>query len=143
MSAQVKAGQADLVRAITLDERILTIRGQKVILDADMAVLYGVPTKALNQAVSRNKERFPADFAFLLTPQEKAEVVTNCDHLLRLKFSPVLPRAFTEHGALMAANIINSRRAVAMKRLRHPRLRQNARWTRCKHRHSQTPGGNR
>ena len=86
----------------------------KVILDADLAAWYGVSTKALNQAVRRNSARFPEDFAFLLSPEEKTEVVTNCDHLRRLKFSPVSPRAFTEHGALMAANILNSPRAVAM-----------------------------
>src|SRR5207253_6311278 len=62
----------------------------------------------------RNAERFPADFSFLLTVAEKAEVVTNCDHLVRLKFSPVLPRAFTEHGAIMAANVLNSTRAAQM-----------------------------
>jgi len=73
-----------------------------------------VSPKRLNEQVKRNEERFPADFAFLLTPPEKAEVVANCDHLRRLKFSPVLPRAFTEHGAIMAANVLNSRRAVQM-----------------------------
>jgi hypothetical protein len=86
----------------------------KVILDGDLAALYGFSTKALNQAVRRNSARFPEDFAFLLSPQEKTEVVTNCDHLRRLKSFPVSPRAFTEHGALMAANILNSPRAVAM-----------------------------
>ena len=97
-----------------IDPLILTLRGQRVILDADLAVIYGVSTKRLNEQVKRNEERFPADFAFLLTPPEKAEVVANCDHLRRLKFSPVLPRAFTEHGAIMAANVLNSRRAVQM-----------------------------
>jgi hypothetical protein len=97
-----------------IDHLILTLRGQRVILDADLAVIYGVPTKRLNEQVKRNEARFPADFAFLLTPIEKAEVVANCDHLRRLKFSPVVPRAFTEHDAIMAANILNSRRAVQM-----------------------------
>ena len=97
-----------------IESRILTLRGLKVILDSDLAALYGVTTKALNQAVKRNAGRFPADFLFQLTPTEKTEVVTNCDHLRKLKFSPVLPRAFTEHGALMAANVLNSERAVAM-----------------------------
>ncbi len=67
--------------------RILLIRGHKVMLDADLADLYGVSTKALNQAVKRNGERFPADFLFQLTASEKSEVVTNCDHLSNLKFS--------------------------------------------------------
>ena len=93
---------------------ILDLRGRKVMLDADLAGIYGVPTKVLNQAVSRNKERFPRDFVFRLTPEEKMEVVTNCDHLARLKFSPVLPHAFTEHGAIMAATVLNSPQAVAM-----------------------------
>jgi len=100
--------------SLPLEGRILTIRGEKVILDVDLAALYGVTTKALNQAVKRNAERFPADFSFFLNEGEKSGVVTNCDHLLRLKFSPVLPRAFTEHGAIMAANLLNSPQAVQM-----------------------------
>jgi hypothetical protein len=63
---------------------------------------------------SDDADRFPADFSFVLTAAEKLEVVTNCDHLGRFKFSPVHPRAFTEHGALMAANILNSPRAISM-----------------------------
>jgi hypothetical protein len=83
-------------------------------IDADLAELYGVPTKRLNEQVKRNAERFPEDFAFRLTPMEKAEVVANCDHLSRLRYSPALPFAFTEHGAIMAANVLNSRRAIEM-----------------------------
>lgn len=79
-----------------------------------MAQFYGVTTKALNQAVRRNKNRFPRDFVFRLTKAEKSEVVTICDHLQNLKFSPVAPYAFTEHGAIMAATILNSRQAVEM-----------------------------
>ncbi len=97
-----------------LETLILTLRQQKVILDADLAGLYGVPTKALNQAIKRNANRFPDDFMFQLTAEEKAEVVTNCDHLPRLKFSRTRPYAFTEHGALMAANVLNSPDAVKM-----------------------------
>ena len=81
-------------------------------LDADLAALYGIPTKALKQAVKRNFDRFPPDFMFELTEKEKTEVVTNCDHLAKLKFSPYLPYAFTEHGALMLANVLNSPKAV-------------------------------
>jgi hypothetical protein len=103
-----------LVKAIPLDERILTIRGQRVILDADLAEAYRVSTKRLNEQVKRNRDRFPPDFCFQLTQAETSEVVANCDHLKRLKFSPVLPRAFTEHGAIMAANVLNSARAVQM-----------------------------
>jgi hypothetical protein len=98
----------------SVETLILNLRGQKVLLDADLAAIYGVPTKALNQAVKRNIERFPEDFMFRLTKDEKAEVVTNCDHLSRLKYSKSLPFAFTEHGALMAANVLNSPDAVRM-----------------------------
>ena len=87
---------------------IKTIRGQKVILDSDLAAIYGVPTKALNQAIKRNVNRFPPDFMFLLTPKEKKQVVTNCDHLPKLKFSAVMPAVFTEHGAIMPLNSINT-----------------------------------
>ena len=95
-----------------IENSILLIRREKVMLDADLAELYGVPTKALNQAVKRNIDRFPEDFMFQLTNQEKEEVVTNCDHLKRLKFSPNLPYAFTEHGAIMLATVLNSPIAV-------------------------------
>ena len=97
-----------------IESLILTIRGQKVMLDADLAELYGTPTKGLNQAIKRNIERFPEDFLFRLTEKEKTEVVTNCDHLARLRYSPKLPMAFTEHGAIMAAMVLNSPEAVAM-----------------------------
>jgi hypothetical protein len=101
-----------LSKIITLESRILTIRGQKVIIDADLAELYGTPTKRLNEQVRRNIERFPGDFMFQLTAQEKAEVVANCDHLTKLKFSRFLPFAFTEHGTIMAANVVNSSTAI-------------------------------
>ena len=97
-----------------LESMILTIRERKVIVDSDLAALYDVPTKALNQAVRRNEGRFPRDFVFQLTVKERLEVVTNCDHLARLKFSRTLPLAFTEHGAIMAATVLNSPQAVAM-----------------------------
>jgi len=77
-----------------------------------LAALYGVPTKRFNEQVKRNKERFPDDFMFRLTVEERSEVVANCDHLERLKFSATLPYAFTEHGAVMAANVLNSPTAV-------------------------------
>ena len=95
-----------------IERSIIFLREQKVMLDADLAELYGIPTKALKQAVKRNLDRFPSDFMFELTEEEKAEVVTICDHLAKLKFSPYLPFAFTEHGALMLANVLNSSKAV-------------------------------
>jgi hypothetical protein len=97
-----------------IDSLILTIRGSKVLIDADLATIYGVKTRALNQAVKRNSERFPKDFIFQLSAKEKSEVITNCDHLAQLKFAKSLPFAFTEHGALMAATVLNSPQAVAM-----------------------------
>lgn len=101
-----------LVPIETIEKRILVIRGQKVMIDSDLAELYGVPTKALNQAVRRNIGRFPADFMFQLTSEEKIEVVTNCDHLSKLKYSSALPNAFTEHGAIMIASVLNTQLAI-------------------------------
>lgn len=72
---------------------------------------YGVPTKALNQALKRNRPRFPADFSFKINLLEKSEVVTICDHLTGIKFSKSHPIAFTEHGAIMAATVLNSPQA--------------------------------
>ena len=95
-------------------DSIFLIRGQKVIIDADLAALYGVSTKRLNEQVKRNSERFPHDFMFTLTAEEKAEVVANCDHLAKLKFSRTLPFAFTEHGAIQAANVLASAQAIEM-----------------------------
>ncbi len=100
--------------AKSIQPLILTLRGQRVILDADLAKIYGVATKRLNEQVKRNSDRFPEDFMFRLTEEEKAEVVAKCDHLQKLKFSPQLPHVFTEHGAIMAASILNSPEAVAM-----------------------------
>jgi hypothetical protein len=95
-----------------IENRILLVRGEKVIIDADLAEFYGVPTKRLNEQVKRNKDRFPNDFMFKLTQIEKAEVVANCDHLKNLKFSKTLPHVFTEHGAIMAAGVLNTSRAI-------------------------------
>ena len=81
-----------------ITSKIYLIQGQKVMLDADLAELYGVTTKALNQAVTRNEQRFPSDFMFRLTKEEKQELVTNCDRLDRLKHSSALPRVLTEQG---------------------------------------------
>lgn len=98
-----------------IERAILLIRGHKVMIDADLAALYGVPTKALNQAVTRNEQRFPADFMFHLTKEEKDELVTNCDRLERLKHSSALPRVFTEQGVAMLSSVLNSDRAVGVK----------------------------
>jgi hypothetical protein len=103
---------AEMVEVQQIEQAILWLRGQRVMLDTDLAALYGVPTKVLNQAVKRNRERFPRDFMFRLTRREKLKVVTDCDHLARLKFSTTLPFAFTEHGAIMLASLLNSPTAI-------------------------------
>jgi len=81
-------------------------------LDIDLADIYGVKTKRLNEQVKRNINRFPSDFMFQLSDKEKQEVVAFCDHLSKLKFSPTNPYAFTEHGALMLASVLNSSLAI-------------------------------
>lgn len=95
-----------------IEPLILTVRGTRVILDSDLAQLYGVSTAALNQAVRRNRARFPEDFAFKLSRLEKLEVITNCDHLEKLKYSRMIPTVFTEYGAIMVASVLNSQQAV-------------------------------
>lgn len=102
-----------LVPLAPIEARILLIRGLRVMLDSDLAEVYGVSTKRLNEQVKRNRERFPTDFMFQLTTDEKADVVANCDHIAKLKFSKALPFAFTEHGAVMLASVLNSPTAVA------------------------------
>src|SRR5439155_8804576 len=107
-------GNLSMKRLKPIETLILTIRGRKVLIDADLASIYEVETRTLNQAVKRNVDRFPEDFIFQLTAKEKSEVITNCDHLNQLKFAKSLPFAFTEHGAIMAATVLNSKQAVSM-----------------------------
>jgi hypothetical protein len=97
-----------------VEGRILTIHGLRVMVDSDLSELYGVPTRRLNEQVKRNRTRFPADFMFQLNTAEKAEVVANCDHLNKLKFSKSLPYVFTEHGAFQAANVLANPQAIEM-----------------------------
>jgi len=123
----VKSKRVNL-EIVPVEALIQLIRGQRVILDADLARIYGVPTKQLNQAVKRNLDRFPADFAFQLGPQEveglRSQIVTSFppdETTIRsqivtaskrnIRFRPI---AFTEHGAIMAANVLNSQRSVQM-----------------------------
>ena len=96
----------------TIERKIYLIRGKRVMLDHDLAALYQVPTKALNQAVKRNIRRFPPDFMFQLNPSQKKELVTNCDRLKTLKHSSVLPYVFTDLGVAMLSSILNSERAI-------------------------------
>ena len=114
------------IAPLDINTLIATVRGQKVILDADLAKIYHVPTKALNQAVKRNREKFREDFLFQLTPEEAEEVRNFVQQSAGCLRSQIVtsklgrggrryaPYAFTEHGALMAANLLNSPRAVAM-----------------------------
>ena len=118
-----------------IESLILTLRGQKVILDADLAELYGVPTKVFNQAVKRNEDRFPADFCFQLSDKEwtvlKSHIATSSLEAIqkegvapnwsqfvtsskRHRGAAYRPTAFTEHGAIMAATVLNSPEAVTM-----------------------------
>ena len=95
---------------------ILVLRGQRVIIDGDLAALYGVTTKRFNEQVRRNRERFPEDFMFQLTAQEAAALRSQFATLKtgRGQHRKYLPYAFTEHGAIMAASVLNSPRAVEM-----------------------------
>jgi len=97
-----------------LESLILTIRGRKVVVDADLASVYGVSTMRLNEQVKRNVERFPEDFRFQLTESETAGVIANCDNPSSLRFRRTRPWVFTEHGAIMAASMLNSPEAVTM-----------------------------
>jgi hypothetical protein len=114
----------DLIPTERIEQAIFLIRGQKVLLDADLALIYGVPTKVLNQAVKRNSRRFPSDFLFRLTAEElesiqsqiaagsnRSQIAAGSQKHRDPRF---LPYAFTEHGAIMAANVLNSPRAVQM-----------------------------
>lgn len=91
-----------------ISSRIFTIRGVQVMLDRDLAVLYGVETRVLNQAVKRNADRFPAEFTFALSVDEMGELITTCDRFKSMKHSSVLSRAFTEHGIIMLASVLKS-----------------------------------
>ncbi len=94
--------------------KILIIRGQKVMIDRDLAELYGVSTKRLNEQVKRNIKRFPLDFMFQLTKEETQEVVAICDHLKALKFTHQWPHVFTEQGVAMLSSVLNTDRAIAV-----------------------------
>jgi hypothetical protein len=108
-----------------IEHMIITIRGHRVILDGDLARIYGVPTKRLNEQVRRNADRFPPDFAFVLTDQEvthlRSQIATSSFENIQSEFATrshggrrYRPYVFTEHGVIMAANILRSRRAIQM-----------------------------
>lgn len=96
-----------------IQQKIYEIRGMKVMLDFDLAALYQVETRVLKQAVRRNADRFPTDFAFQLTKDEWQELITNCDKFPKnIHHTPVLPTAFTEEGVAMLASVLHSKMAV-------------------------------
>ena len=102
-----------MIPAVPIENRIFAIREHKVMLDKDLADLYRVPTKTLNQAVKRNLSRFPQDFMFQLNKKERNELVTNCDRFKTLKHSTSLPYAFTEQGVAMLSSVLNSEVAIS------------------------------
>jgi len=95
-----------------MTRRIFLIRGHRVMIDRDLAEMYGIKTHVLNQAVTRNAKRFPDDFMFRLTKEEAGKLITNCDNLLSLKYSPTTPRAFTEQGVAMLSSVLKSECAI-------------------------------
>ncbi|MBP7654108.1 ORF6N domain-containing protein, partial [Candidatus Dependentiae bacterium] len=105
-------GNIESVEMHQIQSKIYTIRGLQVMIDSDLAEFYGVATKVMNQAVKRNKNRFPEEFIFRLTINEKNELVTNCDRFAKLKHSATTPYAFTEQGVAMLSAVLKSEVAV-------------------------------
>jgi hypothetical protein len=97
-----------------IENKIFIFRGQKVMIDRDLAELYGVQTKRLNEAVKRNIKRFPPEFMFQLNDNEKKELVAICDRFKTLMHSTSNPYAFTEHGVAMLSSVLNSEQAIAI-----------------------------
>ena len=101
-----------LIKFNDVNDKIIIIRNEKVLLDCDVAELYGVETRDINKSVRNNPDKFPAGYVFSLSDKEKSEVVENFHHLEKIKFSPVLPKAFTEKGLYMLATILKSPQAT-------------------------------
>jgi len=104
--------KTELFNNIVVDDKIFIIRGVQVMIDRDLANLYGVPTSRLNEQVKRNKEKFPNDFMFELTEEEKNGLIAKCDNLQTLKFNPSKIKVFTEHGVYMLSTILKSKVAT-------------------------------
>ncbi|HQR73459.1 MAG TPA: ORF6N domain-containing protein [Sulfurovum sp.] len=102
----------DIIKFDKIENKIIELRMTQVILDSDVAELYGVQTKDINRSVSNNPEKFPDGYLFELSYEEKQEVVKKFNHLEKLKFSPYLPKAFTERGLYMLATILKSEQAT-------------------------------
>ncbi|MCL2284085.1 MAG: ORF6N domain-containing protein [Fibromonadales bacterium] len=103
---------SDIIQGNQVENLIITIRNERVLLDSDVAMLYGVETKEINQAVRNNPDKFSEGYIFMLEKAEKEEVVKIFDHLEKLKFSHVNPQAFTEKGLYMLATILKSQKAT-------------------------------
>ena len=103
-----------LVTKEYIERRIFIIRDMKVMVDRDLAELYQVSTKRLNEQVKRNRRRFPTDFMFKLSRLETNELVANCDRFMSLKHSIVTPQVFSEQGVAMLSSVLNSSRAVSV-----------------------------
>ena len=103
---------SNIIPIEVIAEKIFEIRKQKVMIDADLAKLYSVQTKRLNEAVKRNIQRFPEDLMFQLSTKERDELVANCDRFTNLKHSSSLPHAFTETGVAMLSSVLNSETAI-------------------------------
>lgn len=102
----------DVVGYEEIENKIIEVRYLQVIMDSDVAELYGVETKRINEAVSRNKDKFPEGYLLELTSEEKTELVANCDRFEALKHATVLPKAFSERGLYMLATILKSPKAT-------------------------------
>ncbi|MDO8991639.1 MAG: ORF6N domain-containing protein [Daejeonella sp.] len=102
----------DILQTRQFESLIFELRGFKVMIDTDLASLYETETKKLKQQVKRNEDRFPSDFMFVLTNEEKEQLVTNCDRLNNLKHSSINPMAFTEQGVAMLSSVLRSPKAV-------------------------------
>ncbi len=102
----------DIIKFENLENKLIKYKNKAVLIDSDVADLYGVSTKEINQAVSNNINKFPDGYILKLTKDEKDKVVKNFDHLSKLKYSPYLPKIFTEKGLYMLATILKGDLAV-------------------------------
>lgn len=114
MAKELQIANQLLVDTREIEARLIELRGMKVLIDRDVAELYGVETKRVNEAVKNNPDKFPKGYFFTLQGVEKQQLVENFDHFKTLKNSPVEPRAFTEKGLYMLATILKSERATAV-----------------------------
>ena len=112
MAKDIQTNKSILIETHEIEMRLIELRGQKVLVDRDVAELYGVETRRVNEAVKNNPEKFPEGYFFTLQSAEKQYVVENFDHLKPIKNSTVEPRAFTEKGLYMLATILKSKRAT-------------------------------